>query len=93
MDSTCDKLPTIYKFIKCFYVLGVEELERVSVDDLFGYYKNWLKESMFKIESRNAMSSKLKEVNIIARKQGKYYYDYSKKELKEIAFKHKWIHE
>jgi frataxin-like iron-binding protein CyaY len=95
LDAIAERLDMVYKFIKDEYILQGQSMIKVPLEDLHNNFLSYCNEKNYKTKlGKISFAAKLTEVNIQTGKQGGYhFYNYSIDQLKEIATKHKWIHE
>lgn len=92
-DAVYDRLDYVYRFLKDEYLFKNKSVICTLVD-LFGNYQNYCSKYDRKPYTKTNFTKKLREIGKdYYQSKGQNRYSISLEELKELADKHKWIHD
>jgi hypothetical protein len=93
LNSYAKRLDKVYEFIKVEFILNSQDV-KLTAKEMYDMYAKFADSVNTKKLDRTSFSEKLKQVGIEYKKtNGNNWYKYTLEQLKEIADKHKWIHE
>lgn len=93
LDSISDRLNTVYKFIKYTYIENKQDMV-ILLKPLYEQYCIYARSIDKTVLTKTKFNAKLKEVNIIPKKNNGYLkFNIKYPDLKVIANKNNWIHE